>query len=73
MMVEAQANRDPEQYTQTDDQQDAALISYLIDVLLLQKAAEFPSEERSPEKKALMNWSMVGRAMIDPPADEEES
>ena len=70
-MVQAEANREPEQYTETSDARDAAMISYLIDLLLLGQPAEFPSDEANPEKRALMNWSMVGRAMID--EAEEES
>jgi hypothetical protein len=68
-MVKADVNRDPDQYLETDDQRDAALISYLIDVLLLRQRADFPSDEPSGEKRALMNWSEVGRAMFDPPEE----
>ena len=42
-MIEAHVNRDPEQYTETRDAHDAKMISYLIDILLLQNEAAFPS------------------------------
>jgi hypothetical protein len=63
-MVEADVNRDPEQYRQTNDAYDAEMISYLIDVLLLHQEGIFPSDESSPEKNAIAQWSQVGRAML---------
>lgn len=63
-MVEATVNRDPQQYKETSDQRDAEIISYLIDLLLLQRDAAFPSDESSPETRALMQWSLIGRAML---------
>lgn len=63
-MVQADVNRDPEQHTETDDARDAAMISYLIDVLLLRQESTFPSEESSHTKKAVMQWSQIGRAML---------
>jgi hypothetical protein len=63
-MVQAQVNRDPSQCEPSSDEHDALMISYLIDVLLLGRAAEFPCDESSPEKRALMNWAQVGRAMF---------
>jgi len=69
-MAAAEANREPEQYKETDDAKDGETISYLIDLLLLGKEPEFPADEASPEKKALMNWSLVGRAMLGKDADE---
>jgi hypothetical protein len=70
-MIEVDVNRDPEQYRETSDERDARMISYLIDVLLLQQESAFPSDEPSSEKQALMNWSQVGRAMLgENPKDE---
>lgn len=70
-MFEVDVNRDPEEYGGTNDDHDAKMIEYLIDVLLLRKFAEFPSEESDSEKKALMQWSQVGRAMFgEHPKDE---
>lgn len=63
-MIEADLNRDPEQYGQKSDNRDAKMISYLIDMLLLQKHAAFPSKKPDSEWKALMPWSLVGRAIL---------
>ena len=41
-MVNADVNRDPEQYEETSDKRDADMIYYLVDLLLLDKDAEFP-------------------------------
>ncbi len=62
--VGALANRDPEQYLETDDERDRAMVLFLIDVLLLHRPGEFPSAEPSDTKRALMQWSQVGRAGI---------
>lgn len=72
-MVEAEVNRDPAQYRETNDERDAAMVTYLIDVLLLRHASVFPSDEPSPEKRAIMNWSQVGRAMLDQHPDDDSS
>jgi hypothetical protein len=63
-MVKAEVNRDPDQYSQTDDAYDAKMISYLVDILLLEKESIFPSTGGSPADQAVANWSMVGRAMF---------
>jgi len=70
-MYDADVNRDPEQYGETDDQFDAAMISYLVNVLLLHQDDEFPSEQPDPETRAIEEWSQVGSAMLDhdPPLD----
>ena len=60
--VEADVNRDPQQYKNTDDQYDAELIVYLIDVVLLRRPSRFPSKSSSDTKRALEQWSQVGRA-----------
>lgn len=64
VLTHADVNRDPEQYGETSDERDAQLISYLIDLLLLNREAVFPSDEPSSEKRAFMEWSEVGRAML---------
>ncbi len=70
-MFQADVNRDPEQYTETSDEKDTATIYYLVDVLLLHRDVDFPSNASSPEKSALMNWSLAGRAMLgEHPNDE---
>ena len=71
VMIEADMNRDPEQYDETNDESDAEMISYLVDVLLLHQEANFPSSEPSSEKRSLKNWSQVGRAMLGQYSDDE--
>lgn len=63
-MTEADVNNDPRQHKAADAQSEAEMLSYLIDVLLLHKNANFPGNALSPETKALLNWSEVGRAMF---------
>lgn len=63
-MVEAQANRDQEQYGETSDSRDAQLIFYLIDLLLLRRPASYPSRSNDPAERTMANWAMVGRAML---------
>lgn len=70
-MIEADVNRNPEQYTETNDERDAEMISYLVDVLLLHQEAVFPSDEPSSESQALRNWSQVGRAMLGQHPNDE--
>ena len=62
-MVRADVNRDPGQYTETDDEQDVNLISSLIDMLLLHRHPAFPDGD-SAAQSALMHWSLAGRAMM---------
>lgn len=63
-VVEADVNRDPEQYGETDDARDAKMISFLIDLLLLRQRGDYPSKKSDPEMEALEQWSSVGRAML---------
>jgi hypothetical protein len=63
-MVEAQINRDPQQYNNVSDDYDQRMISYLIDILLLRRPAEFPADDRSPDEIAVEQWGVVGRAMF---------
>lgn len=62
-VVEAWANRDPSQWSETDDAYDAKVLSYLIDALLLRRPAEWPM--KGEENEALRQWSAVGRAMLE--------
>jgi hypothetical protein len=64
-MIDADINRDPDEYAQTNDEFDTRLISYLIDVLLLRHEANFPSEEGAAPPDPLAIWSLVGRATLD--------
>ena len=61
-VAEAWVNRNKEQYTCADDDYDAALVSWLIDVLLLKRPAPWPESGKGDE--ALRQWSSVGRAML---------
>ena len=63
-ITKAEANRDPQQYTETNDRADATMIGYLIDVLLLHKDVEVPDHDDDPENQPLREWSQVGRAML---------
>ena len=76
-MVEADVNCDPEQYRYGGDEYEAAMISYLIDRLLLDRDAEFPHAPDDDEANPLQQWSMVGRAMLkddsETPDDGDEN
>ena len=63
-MVSVEVNRDPAQYSMDSDERDVALISYLIDRLLLRRSAEFPDGEAGTGDSALRNWGLVGRAAL---------
>ena len=75
-MTEAQVNRDPEQYRETDDAADVRMISFLIDRLLLRGDVAPPDEGASEAEAALKSWSQVGRAMLGqhptPPDDDDD-
>ena len=57
-------NRDPEQYTATDNAYDAALFEYIVESLLLSNY-RFPFPEKSNGEgevnAALARWSLMGR------------
>jgi hypothetical protein len=63
-MVEADVNRDPAQHEATGDGQDADMISYLIDLLLLHRSSDYPRSDTSRAKGAIEQWGWVGRAML---------
>lgn len=44
-MIAARVNRDPEEYTQTNDLHDARMIEYLIDTVLLNREVPFPDSD----------------------------
>ena len=69
--VEAVVNRDAEQYGSTDDERDAKMVEYLINVLLLRRPAKFPSMWTSKSKAALEQWSVVGRAGLGEHPDDD--
>jgi hypothetical protein len=65
---DADLNRNTDQYGGKSDEHDAALISYLIDNLLLHRAAIYPDSGGTDPQDALRAWSDVGRAYITAPA-----
>lgn len=63
-IAEAWVSREKEQYSCVDDDFDAQLLSWLIDVLLLKKAAPYPNSGLPEGLEPLRQWSSVGRAML---------
>jgi hypothetical protein len=60
-----EVNREFAQYEATDDEYDARLILYLIDVLLLGKNVDFPSRhDKSQPSASIQEWIHAGRAMF---------
>jgi hypothetical protein len=58
---EAWVNRDPEQYRATDDSHDAAILSFLVEALLLGHDVPFPVRANlDPDKASLLKHHMVG-------------
>lgn len=53
-------NRIPSNYGAAEATHDRAMLEYLINVLLLRKPADFPSESRGDSANALEQWSAVG-------------
>ena len=59
--VDFTANRDPDQYKETNDEKDKAMLSFLIDTFLLNKFVPFPDLEAHGPLGA---WSVAGRAAV---------
>ncbi len=75
-VTEAWANRDPEQYTETDDGYDAQILDFLIVGLLLGQPAEFPMPPSlSGEVAEVYRHSLVGysRPSSEPACPGESS
>ncbi len=70
-VISADINRDPEQYSETDDSRDIEMIFYLIDILLLHKETTFPGNIPANDKDPLREWSQVGLAMLGNHPDDE--
>ena len=70
VVEEAWVNRAPEQYRETDDAHDAAILSYLVERILLGRTdAEFPLRATvDPAKAPLLVHAVVGHARSN---DEE--
>jgi hypothetical protein len=62
IVEEAWVNRAPEQYRETDDAHDHALLSFLVDALLLGRDVAFPirNKDLPPEKASLLKHHVVG-------------
>lgn len=67
-MWQITANRNPEQYRGTDER-DIIEVPFLIDLLLLRKAFDWP-DDASPEA-AVELWHHVGRAFIGQHPDSD--
>lgn len=66
---DVRVNRDPEQYSETDDVYDRRMLRYLIAVVLLGKYNE-PSpvqDDSRAENAPLQAWSTAGKASLPPP------
>ncbi|MBE0564480.1 MAG: hypothetical protein IH621_00860 [Krumholzibacteria bacterium] len=63
-LVGAAVNRNPEQYGSTDDEQDARLLEYVIDAVLLRREVEFPEDPGMPGPAVVQAWTEVGRAAL---------
>lgn len=67
VVEEAVANRAPDQYRETDDAHDAAILSFLVERLLLGREVPFPVREGFPKEKiSLLVHHVVGNASPAP-------
>jgi hypothetical protein len=57
-------NRDPEQYKNTDDDQDRRTLDWLIKVVLLGERADYPAQTGTPSEAAIAAWAMAGKASL---------
>lgn len=70
-MVAVDVNRDPSQYTETNDDWDAEMVNVLIDSLLLHRTPPFPDDEAPSEAHPMRLWSWIGRAMFGQHPNDE--
>lgn len=71
VVEEAWVNRAPEEYAATDDAHDAALLSFLVERLLLGRDVPFPVRAGFPaEKTSLLIHHVVGNARSNDEDDE---
>ena len=61
---EARVNRDADQYSETDDDFDRAMLLWVIDVVLLGKGSPFPTKIEDDGNPALAAWSVAGKASL---------
>ena len=63
VVEEAWVNRAPEEYRETDDAHDVAILSFLVDALLLGLVVPFPVRASvDPKKASLVMHHVVGNA-----------
>lgn len=70
-LVGAHVNRNPEQYSSTDDERDARLLEYVIDVVLLRRPVAFPADPNVGGPEVMQAWAAVGRAALGEHPDTE--
>ena len=61
---EVRVNRDPEQYSETSDAHDKALLQWLIDVVLRRVPSEYPVEAEDDDRAPLQAWASAGKASL---------
>lgn len=67
-VVASWVNRDPDQYSQTDTAYDRALLSFLIDAMLLEKSVPFPRRRDQPAgDHGVYQHHVVGKAYPEQP------
>jgi len=69
-MVRGEVNRELETPRVSEDE-EAAMISFLIDVLLLDEVPQYPADEEPSSDEVLAMWGLLGNAFIGKrPGDE---
>lgn len=63
-LTSATANRNPDEYTEEEDELDARIIIFLIDVLLLRKDAAWPCMHLPEDEQFIWAWGEIGRASM---------
>lgn len=63
-LYEVDVSREPEEYRSTDDEEDARMMVYLVEALLLGKRVRFPYRRDDGAGGAIGQWCAVGRAMF---------
>jgi|GEM_PF-1126350 len=66
---QVRVNRDAEQYGETDDRYDAALLRWLIDVVLRGVPGDFPTKHDDAVADTLTAWSIAGAASQVSPSE----
>ncbi|MBM4107339.1 MAG: hypothetical protein FJ255_00740 [Phycisphaerae bacterium] len=61
-VAECSVNRDPDQWACTDDAEDAGIVAFLIDRLLLGKTAQVGLHAASEDGTVIKAWSLFGAA-----------